>query len=112
MANGSIDNLQENALALTRCALSISEARQKKDDPGLTQALDENLRMWVAIRTLLKQDGCTVPVSIKANLLHLSKYVTQKTFELQDGVTDEILESLINTNLQIAEGILEGGHKG
>ena len=104
----NLGRLEEDAFALTRVALAISEAREKNDDPALTQALDENLRLWVAIRTLLKQEGNTVPADVKANLLRLSKYVTQKTFELQDGISDEIIESLVNTNLQIAEGILEG----
>ena len=106
--SNELDMLEEDAFALTRVALAISEARETKDDAALTQSLDENLRLWVAIRTLLKQEGNTIPADIKANLLRLSKYVTQKTFELQDGITDQALESLVNTNLQIAEGILEG----
>jgi hypothetical protein len=48
-----------------------------------------------------------MPQSIRDNLIQLSQFVTQKTFEVSNGVTDEILDSLIAVNLQISEGLLE-----
>ncbi|MEO5374407.1 MAG: flagellar biosynthesis regulator FlaF [Alphaproteobacteria bacterium] len=106
--NGSVERLEEDAFALTQAALAISEAKAKGDGPALTQALDDNLKLWVAIRTMVDTNQSALPPEVAANLLRLSKYTAQKTFELENGITDEVLDSLINTNLQISEGLLEG----
>lgn len=109
--NGDLTRIEEDAFALTQIALAISDARQRNDDPALTQALDDNLKLWVAIRTAVKSSDSALPTTVKANLLKLSKYTIQKTFELEVGISDKVLESLINTNLQIAEGLLEGKNR-
>ncbi len=110
MAKIQIESLsrgEEDALALARSAVQIAEAR-KKGGPDLTSALDNNLQLWVAIRTLMQRPDSMLPKDIRSNLINLSQYAAQKTFEVANGVTDEILDSLINLNLQIAEGLLEG----
>ncbi len=115
MAKIEIDSLsrgEEDALALARSAVQIATAR-KKGGADLTSALDSNLQLWVAIRTLMQRPECQLPKDIRNNLIKLSQFAAQKTFEVANGVTDDILDSLINLNLQIAEGLLEGttGHR-
>lgn len=110
MAKVQIESLtrgEEDALALARAAVQIAEAR-KKGGAALTAALDGNLQLWVAIRTLMQRPECQLPKEVRENLIKLSKFAVQKTFEVANGVTDEILDSLINLNLQISEGLLEG----
>ena len=109
MAMVDIENLgkaEEDALALTAAAIQIDQARAEGGS-SLTTALDRNLQLWVGIRTLMQRQDCPMPKPIRDNLVQLSHFVAQKTFEVSNGVTDEILDSLIGVNLQISEGLLE-----
>lgn len=109
MATVDIEQLgraQEDALALTAAAIQIDQARAEGGS-SLTTALDRNLQLWVGIKTLMQRPDNPMPQSIRDNLIQLSQFVTQKTFEVSNGVTDEILDSLIAVNLQISEGLLE-----
>ena len=100
--------LEEDAFALTQAALELSKAQAKGDVAKLAEALDHNLQLWVGIRTMVAQQENTLPAQVKENLTRLSHFVAQKTFELQDGPKDDTIDALANTNLQIAEGLLEG----
>ncbi|MBF0168886.1 MAG: hypothetical protein HQL45_14780 [Alphaproteobacteria bacterium] len=109
MATINIENLgkvEEDALALAAAAIQIDQARAEGGSQ-LTAALDHNLQLWVAIKTLMQRPDCEMPKPVRDNLVQLSQFVTQKTFEVSNGVTDDILNSLINVNLQISEGLLE-----
>lgn len=109
MATVDIEQLgkaQEDALALAAAAIQIDQARTEGGS-SLTTALDHNLQLWVGIKTLMQRPDNPMPKPIRDNLIQLSQFVTQKTFEVSNGVTDEILDSLIAVNLQISEGLLE-----
>ncbi len=95
--------LKEDAFALTQAALEISQAQESNDEKRLAAALDNNLQLWVGIRTLVERDENPLPSEVKENLSRLSHFVAQKTFEMQDGSNDKTLEALANTNLQSAE---------
>lgn len=99
--------LEEDAFALTQAALEISKAQEDNDEKRLAAALDRNLQLWVGIRTMVERDDNPLPNEVKENLGRLSHFVAQKTFEMQDGSNTKTLEALANTNLQIAEGLLE-----
>ena len=73
----------------------------------LAGALDRNLKLWVGIRTLVQQADNPLPMPIKDNLIRLSSFVAQKTFEMQNGANAKTIEALANTNLQISEGLLD-----
>jgi flagellar biosynthesis regulator FlaF len=98
---------EEDALALTQAALEISRAFEANDEKRLAGALDHNLRIWVGIRTLVSQAENPLPLSIKDNLIRLSSFVAQKTFEMQNGANAKTIDALTNANLQISEGLLE-----
>jgi flagellar biosynthesis regulator FlaF len=98
---------EEDALALTQAALEISRAFESKDDRRLAFALDRNLKLWVGIRTLVSASHNPLPMPIKDNLIRLSSFVAQKTFEMQNGANSKTIEALTNTNLQISEGLLD-----
>ena len=98
---------EEDALALTQAALDIARAYESKDDKRLAAALDQNLKVWVGIRTIVSQPDNPLPIAIKDNLIRLSSFVAQKTFEMQNGANAKTIDALTNANLQISEGLLE-----
>jgi flagellar protein FlaF len=96
---------EKDAYALTQAAVGLDLARGKEAD--LAAALEHNLELWVAIRTLVTSPGNALPAVIRQNLVQLSGFVAGTT--LNDGVTipESRLNTLININLQIAEGLLQ-----
>lgn len=106
-APANLTVFEEDALALTQAALEISRAYEAKDEKRLAAALDRNLKLWVGIRTLVSAADNPLPMQIKDNLIRLSSFVAQKTFEMQNGANPKTIESLANTNLQISEGLLD-----
>jgi flagellar biosynthesis regulator FlaF len=99
---------EKDAYALTEAAVSLDRARGKAAD--LAAALEHNLELWVAIRTLVTTPGNALPAAIRHNLVQLSGFVAGVT--LDDGVEmqESKLNTLININLQIAEGLLQRVH--
>ena len=106
-ATSELTVFEEDALALTQAALEISRAFEAKDDRRLAAALDRNLKLWVGIRTLVSMAENPLPMPIKDNLIRLSSFVAQKTFEMQNGANAKTIDALTNANLQISEGLLE-----
>ena len=105
--SSSLTVFEEDALALTQAALEISRAFESKDEKRLASALDKNLKLWVGIRTLVSAADNPLPMAIKDNLIRLSSFVAQKTFEMHNGANVKTIEALANTNLQISEGLLD-----
>jgi len=104
----SMSTREKDALALTEAAVGLDQARGRATD--LAAALEHNLELWVAIRTLVSRPGNSLPATIRHNLVQLSGFVAGTTW--RDGITipDSRLDTLININLQIAEGLLQGGN--
>lgn len=97
--------VEQDALALAQSALLLDNSRL---EPGkLVAALEANLELWVAIRTLVSR-GSAVPDQTKGNLLRLSQYVASETLSKGAEIDEETLDTLISINLQISEGLLEG----
>lgn len=107
-----LDIYEQEAFGLSRAAVLLDQARSTPDDPlKMTQALQHNLELWVAIRALVSREDNNLPDEVKNNLSRLSKYVADTTFKTVDGISDQVMDSLININLQISEGLLEGAKK-
>lgn len=98
--------IEEDALALVRTALQLDGSRAEPDK--LVAALEANLELWVAIRTLVSRNNTALPGEAKGNLLRLSQYVASETLRKGAEIEPETLDALININLQISEGLLEG----
>ncbi len=109
--NKTLSSFEEDAFALTRAAVDLSQALENGDQTALAAALDENLNLWTAIKTLVARTDCKLPEDIRTNLTRLSEYTAKVTFDLSKQRQTEKIEVLINTNLQIAEGLLEGAAK-
>lgn len=97
---------EEQAFQLSRCAIAIDQARTSPSE--LTAALNANLELWIAIRTMAEHNESNLTPEIRQNLATLSKFVASKVFESSEGLNEETLNTLININLQISEGLLEG----
>lgn len=100
--------IEEDAAVLAQTALKLSEAKEGGDTTTIAAALDANLKLWIGIRTLVARDDHPMPKEVRENLIRLANYTAKKTLELGETFDDAAIESLINTNLQISEGLLEG----
>ena len=101
---------QEEAFSLLKCALDLSTARDSKSKAELVTALDNNMKLWVYIKTLAASKSNPLPKDAKKNLVKLADYVSLKTIEVgrqTDNPNKRTIDSMINTNLQISEGLLE-----
>ena len=99
---------ERDAYALTEAAVRLDQSRT--DAAALMGALEHNLKLWVAIRTMITKwsEGKPLPAEIQENLIRLSHYVADTTFRHAANMRESTLNSLININLQIAQGLLEG----
>ncbi len=101
--------VEEQAYQLSRVAIAMDQARATGGlgSPGLTSALQENLMVWIAIRTMVQRIDCSLSPETKRNLVDLGNFMADRTFDPQ-GLQDKTLDLIININLQICEGLLEG----
>ncbi len=100
---------EQKAYALSRAALALDQARQPDQDPTtIVEALNHNVELWVAIQSMVKAANGSLPEEVKSNLWKLGDFVIGTTFRHGHGIADQALETLININLQISEGLLEG----
>lgn len=103
---------QQEAYYLAKCGLDLSEANKAKDNNLLVEALDNNQRLWVMIKTLMSSEKSKLPQETRNNLIRLADYVAKNTIKLGqnlDNVDQKMLDSFININRQISEGLL--GHR-
>ena len=101
---------EEQAFQLSQAALKLDLARTRRGEnpTGLVDALNRNLEVWITLRTIVMRDDCLLAPETKQNLVKLSQFVAEKVFAGPDGLSNSTLDALININLQISEGFLEG----
>lgn len=98
-----------DAAALSQAAYVLDQARQKLDDnEGCEKALTYNQMLWSIIQADVAQDDNKLPDELKANLMSLSIFVDKQTTKALSNPSEDIFDSLININLNIAEGLMEG----
>lgn len=97
------------AFSLLKCAVDLSSARESNNTEELVAALDNNMKLWVYIKTLANSKDTRLPEETRSNLIKLADYISSKTLEVGkniEHVNDKVLDSMINTNLQISEGLI------
>lgn len=100
---------EEQAFQLSQAAIMLDQARQDRGDLNkLAAALERNLETWVALQTIIEAESCALSEAVKANLRQLSAFVTDRTLKGVQEIADSTLDTFININLQISEGLLEG----
>ncbi|OPZ78448.1 MAG: flagellar biosynthesis regulatory protein FlaF [Alphaproteobacteria bacterium ADurb.Bin438] len=99
---------EDEAYSLVLSANAMKKAIESKNNEIINLSLDNNLKLWVAIKTVVKRQDEKMPKDAKESLLKLIEYVISKTFELSKEFTEKGMESLIKTNIQVSQGLLEG----
>lgn len=100
---------EQIAFSLSRVAIHLDHARANgKDKKTIAHALDENMELWTGIRTVVNSWAQGVSEDTKANLRRLSDFVTGSIMKAGVNIRPATVDTLININLQIAEGLLEG----
>ncbi len=98
---------EENAFNLSQVAIQLDQSRD--DSNSLAAALERNMEVWVALRILVSRSGETIQQQTRDNLIRLSQFVAETTMKYGAEIPSEVVDTLININLQISEGFLEGG---
>lgn len=86
--------------------LAMSMDTSRNDKVSLSSILGENLELWVMFKTILNCPETIVEDDIKSNLIQLSDYVPNITMQYGEDIPTEQLDTLININRSIANGIL------
>lgn len=100
---------REEAFSLLKCAIDLSSAKENNNSSDLVNALDNNMKLWVYIKTLASSEKSKLPPETKSNLIKLADFVSKKTMEVGKNVHDvnaKTLDTMIMTNLQISEGLM------
>lgn len=109
----SLSLAEEQAFQLSQAAIQLDQTRGERSNQvgPFAAALKNNLDTWVALCTIISHEDCTLSEDVKRNLRRLAQFVADKTLAGLDVITSETIDSFININLQISEGLLEGAKK-
>ncbi len=100
---------EQVAFALSQSAVKLDIARQNRERAGiLANALNDNLELWISIISIVERPDCDLTDEVKENLIKLAKFVSDTTMINGPNIGDNSMDTLINIDLQIAEGLLEG----
>ncbi len=110
MASGTqsedLTPVEESAYSLSEAAVMMDKGREDKG--LLAVALEKDIETWIAIRLLAGKNDTGIKEETQQNLIQLSKFVADTIMSNGVELSDESLDTLININLQISEGLLEG----
>jgi len=95
--------------ALVRAARMLEDCHRSWDAPEraeqLTLALRHNQRLWTFFQSEMAAPDCPLPRALRLNVLQLSRFVDQRTFELLSTPDRDQLRVLIDIDRQIAAGL-------
>lgn len=101
--------VEQQAFNLAQAAIQLDQTRIGETNPGrLAQALEHNLQVWVEIGTLVKSPESRLNENVRDNILKLRDFISDMTMKHGIDIPDSTLNTLININFQISEGLLEG----
>ena len=95
------------AWALLEAARRINQAKDGSID-DFRAALRANWRLWTIFQANLVDPECKLPDQVRGNLLGLANFIDKTTVELLAERDAKKIETLLNINRQISEGLLEG----
>ncbi len=100
--------IERQAFSLAQAGIQLDQARAGEMDLAhLAEALDNNLQVWVGIGTLVSDPQSQIADNIKGNILRLRDFIVDITMKNGIEISESLLNTLININLQISEGLLE-----
>jgi len=100
----ALESTQGLAAALTAAAAELCAATE---DGRFCLPLDRNLRLWVAIKTMMEAASGAVPDFVRGNLTQLANRVTAFTAAVGRDFSPERVVQLAEIDLKIAQGLIE-----
>ena len=102
-----------DARALLACARRLDDAKivmqedvKSKENLRLYgEAIRHNQRLWTIFQVALSDPQNPLPENLKMILLNLSRYVDKTSFRAIGKYTPDLIDSLININRVIANGL-------
>jgi flagellar protein FlaF len=95
------------AMAFTKAALMLDEAKgQTEDYDAYAAALKFNQLLWTIIQADIVDTANKLPPQLKANILSLSIFVDKQTVKALADTNGDHLDSLIDINKNLAEGLM------
>jgi flagellar protein FlaF len=95
------------AMAFTKAALMLDEAKgQTEDYDAYAAALKFNQLLWTIIQADIVDPVNKLPPQLKANILSLSIFVDKQTVKALSDTNGDHLDSLIDINKNLAEGLM------
>ena len=99
---------EREAALLIKAAASIQSVRDNwlEDAEALKTALTFNRKLWTIFMTSVTRDDNELPAMIRQNIANLGMFILNETREiLLDPVAPQRLDTLININRQLAQGL-------
>ena len=103
---------QQEAYYIAKNGLDLMEAYKNKDNVSFVKALDNNQKMWLMIKTLMKDGKTQLSNEVRDNLVKLADYISVNTIKLGqnlDNIDEKMLNSFVTINKHISEGLI--GHR-
>lgn len=109
VTQGDAVDFAQSAEQLSGAAVMLDQARLKRqEEPAkLVEALEVNLYLWVAIKTIVERSELDIPDALRQNLIRLANYVADVTMKAGVEISESEVDTLVNINLQVCEGLLE-----
>jgi len=103
----SLSPREVEAMAFTKAALMLEEAKINTDDyDNYASALKFNQLLWTIIQADIVDKENELPPQLKANILSLSIFVDKQTVKALADTKTQHIDSLININKNLAEGLM------
>jgi flagellar biosynthesis activator protein FlaF len=100
---------ETEARVLTQAALKLLDCQRHWNSPDrnsrLDAALKYNQRIWSIIQAEITEPSNPLPMAIKQNILHLSRFIDQRIFDTMAFPDANKLNIIIKINQNIAAGL-------
>ena len=83
MESVNMNIAQQEAYYIAKNGLDLMEAYKNNDKELLANVLDNNQKMWLMIKTLMKEGKTDLPENIRDNLVKLADYISVNTIKIQ-----------------------------
>ncbi len=107
MVDRKFSPLDFNPRCLVEAATLMHRARQEGHEGILAAAIDHNKALWAEIRSLANSPDTFFSEETGRELTRLSDFIYSATKVEGTGISDMVLNTLINIDLQISEGLLD-----
>jgi len=105
----SMSGRETEARVLTQGALKLIDCKKNWDAPDRNSRLDAalryNQRIWTFFQVEAARSENPLSIDIKQNIIHLSRFIDQRTFDTMAFPEPHKLDILIRINQNIAAGL-------